>query len=584
MSAAGQLLRRILRNRLAAVGLVLISAIVLVALMAPLLPLADPNATEPSNRLKPPFSEGAILGTDALGRDILSRLVWGTRLSLAVGVSASLLAALVGSAIGLVAGHFGGRTDMVLMRGIDTLMAFPYLLLALAIVAVLGPGLLNALYAVVVVNIPFFARNVRGVAASLRHREFVDAARLSGMGETRVLLSEVLPNVMPVIVITLSTTVGWMILETAGLSFLGLGSQPPQADLGSMLGDGRKVLINAPHVAAMPGLVVFLVVMSLNLLGDGVRDAIDPRLASGIPGRPSAATRVERAAGRAAAAPQPGTGALLDVSGLVTAFETPKGLVDAVKGVSLEVAPGECLGIIGESGSGKSVTAMSIARLVASPPGVIRAGRVAFDGDDLTALSPAGLRALRGRRIAYVFQDPLTTLHPLMRIGDQVAEAIRVHRRLSRRAARAEVARLFAAVKLPEPDEILAAYPHEISGGQRQRVSIAMALANDPDLIVADEPTTALDVTVQAGVLDLFEELRRERRLALLFISHDFGVIARIADRVAVMLEGRIVEEGTAREVLARPQHPYTRRLIAAVPVLGRAREILSVPASEARA
>ncbi|WP_207457979.1 dipeptide ABC transporter ATP-binding protein [Azospirillum sp. SYSU D00513] len=575
MTGGWSLLRRLLRNRLAAVGLVLLTLIVLVAVAAPLLPLADPDATAPARRLLPPLSEGAWLGTDSLGRDMLSRLVWGTRLSLAVGVSASLLAAVTGSAIGLVAGYAGGRTDTLLMRGIDTLMAFPYLLLALAIVAALGPGLLNALYAVVAVNIPFFARNVRGAAAGLRHREFVEAARLSGMGETRILLSELLPNVMPVIVITASTTVGWMILETAGLSFLGLGSQPPQADLGSMLGEGRKALINAPHVAAVPGALIFLIVMSMNLVGDGLRDAIDPRLRTGLPARPSAATRVERVDG--AGGEETAPGAALAVSGLRTAFETGEGRmdavkVDAVKGVSLYVAPGECLGIIGESGSGKSVTALSIARLVASPPGVIRGGTVRFGGEDLLALPPGALRRLRGGRIAYVFQDPLTTLHPLMRIGDQVAEAIRAHRPVSRAQAWREAVTLFAAVKLPDPETIAGAHPHEISGGQRQRVSIAMALANDPELIVADEPTTALDVTVQAEILDLLDGLRRSRGLAVLFISHDFGVIARICDRVAVMHRGEIVEEGSARDLLSDPRHEYTRRLIAAVPVLGRAR------------
>ena len=573
MNAARGFLARLLRNRMAAAGLLVLALILAVVLAAPVLPLADPDATDPARRLLPPFSEGAWLGTDALGRDLLARLVWGARLSLAVGVAASLLAALLGSTVGLLAGYFGGWTDTLLMRGIDTLMAFPYLLLALAIVAVLGPGLLNALYAVVVVNIPFFARNVRGVAAGLRHREFVDAARLSGMGGARILLQEVLPNVMPVIVITVSTTIGWMILETAGLSFLGLGSQPPQADLGSMLGEGRKVLINAPHVAAVPGLLVFLIVMSMNLIGDGVRDAIDPRLRTGLPGKPGAATRVERP--QATAGPDGGTDTLLDVRNLKIAFDTGSGRSLAVQGVDLAVAPGECLGIIGESGSGKSVTALALARLVPSPPGVITGGTVRFENDDLLAAPPGQLRRLRGGRIAYVFQDPLTTLHPLMRVGDQVIEAIQAHRRQPAGTARARVRELFTDVRLPEPDRIMQAYPHELSGGQRQRVSIAMALANEPDLIIADEPTTALDVTVQAGILDLLAELRRQRRLALVFISHDFGVITRICDRVAVMHGGEIVETGPVLDVLHRPRHPYTRRLIAAVPVLGRAKDIL---------
>ncbi|MGY2049035.1 dipeptide/oligopeptide/nickel ABC transporter permease/ATP-binding protein [Methylobacterium sp. JK268] len=571
MTGALARLRRsgLLRNRPAAAGLLVLALVAGTALAAPLLPLADPDATAPAQRLLPPFTPGAWLGTDALGRDLLARLVWGTRVSLAAGVAAAALAAAIGSGIGLVAGFAGGRVEAGLMRLIDVLMAFPYLLLALAVVAALGPGLLNALIAVVVANVPFFARTVRGVAATLRGRDFVAAARLSGMGPARILLTEVLPNVMPVIVVTASTTVGWMILETAGLSFLGLGAQPPQADLGAMLGEGRRVLVSAPAVAAVPGLVVFLLVMSLNLVGDGVRDAIDPRLRGGAPGRPSAATRVERIA----PGPQPAPGPGLAVAALRVAFDTPAGREEAVRGVDLAVAPGECLGLVGESGSGKSVTAHAILRLVASPPGIVTGGSIRFGPTDLLALDGPALRRLRGNRIATVFQDPLTALHPLIRAGAQVAEALRVHGRGA--GAEARVLDLLADVGLPDPARIARAYPHELSGGQRQRVAIAMALANAPDLIIADEPTTALDATVQAGILDLLDRLRRERGLAILFISHDLGVVRRLCDRVAVMQDGRIVEAGPTASVFGAPRHPYTRRLIAAVPVLGRARAIL---------
>ena len=236
----------LLHNTLATAGLIILALVILLALAAPLLPLANPDVTAPANRLLAIFSADHWLGTDALGRDILSRLIWGTRVSLAVGISATLIASFFGSLIGLVAGYAGGRVDNIMMRGIDMIMAFPYILLALAIVAALGPGLLNALYAIAMVNIPFFARNIRGITVGLSRREFVDAARLSGKSNMSILFGEILPNVLPVIVITMSTTIGWMILETAGLSFLGLGTQPPQADLGSMLGDGRKILFT-PH-------------------------------------------------------------------------------------------------------------------------------------------------------------------------------------------------------------------------------------------------------------------------------------------------------------------------------------------------
>ncbi|MCV0393905.1 MAG: dipeptide/oligopeptide/nickel ABC transporter permease/ATP-binding protein [Rhizobiaceae bacterium] len=558
-------LRLIARNRLALAGMCVLAVLVLIALAAPILPLPDPDATEPANRLLLPMSVGHLLGTDALGRDILSRLVWGMRVSLAVGISATLVAALLGSAIGLAAGYAGGWTDSILMRGIDMVMAFPYILLALAIVAVLGPGLVNALYAIAVVNIPFFARNIRGVTLGLARREFVDAARLSGKSNLRIVTGEILPNVMPVIVVTMSTTVGWMILETAGLSFLGLGAQPPQADLGSMLGEGRKILFNAPHVSIAPGLLIFVLVMSINLVGDGVRDALDPRLRSGALSRPSARTAIRRTG-----APAPRErDAALDVVGLRTEFDIGGRVHRAVGGVDLALRGGECLGLVGESGSGKSVTAMSVMGLVPTPPGRIAAGAARMDGEDLFALPDERIRQLRGAAVAYVFQDPLSSLHPLHRVGDQIVEAVRAHRPLSRRQARDRAAALLALVRIPNPRARLDAYPHELSGGMRQRVCIAMALANEPAILIADEPTTALDVTVQARILSLMRGLQDEGGTAVLFITHDFGVVSAICDQVAVMYAGRIVETGATDAVIAAPAHPYTRGLIDCVPVLG---------------
>jgi peptide/nickel transport system permease protein len=557
----------LLQSRLASIGLVILLLLVAIVLLAPLLPLAHPDQTAPANRLIRPFATAAHwLGTDQLGRDLLSRLVWGSRVSIAVGFAATLVAAIIGSVIGLVSGYAGGRTDNLMMRGIDMLMAFPYILLALAIVAALGPGLMNALYAIAIVNIPFFARNVRGVTLGLAHREFVDAARLSGKGHLSILWSEILPNVAPVIVITMSTTAGWMILETAGLSFLGLGAQPPQADLGSMLGEGRAQLFTAPHVAIVPGLMIFVIVISLNLLGDGVRDALDPRLKSGALSRPGPVTRIDRTN---AAPPNSQPEAVLSIEKLETGFSAGKAYAPAVRGVSLHLNPGECLGLIGESGSGKSVTALSIMGLVASPPGVITGGAIYLDGEDVLSMAETRLISLRGSRVAYIFQDPLTTLHPTYTIGQQVAEAIAAHQSLGRRDLRERAIALLEQVRIPDAASRADHYPHQLSGGQRQRVGIAMALANDPDVIIADEPTTALDVTVQAEILSLLKQLQQERQMALLFITHDFGVVAQICDRVAVMKDGEIVETGQTRTVLTRPRHPYTKRLIACVPEIG---------------
>lgn len=561
-------LRLFARNRMAAFGGALLGLIVLIALAAPILPLQDPFTQDTAQRFLRPFSDGHWLGTDHLGRDLLSRLIWGTQLSLLVGVSATLLAALLGSTLGVVAGFLGGRIDNVIMRSIDTVMAFPYILLALAIVAALGPGLINALIAVSVVNIPFFARNVRGVTVTLANREFVDAARLTGMGNTRIIASEILPNILPVIVIAMSTTVGWMILETAGLSFLGLGSQPPVPDLGSMLGEGRNALISHPHTSIIPGLMIFAIVIGVNLLGDGIRDALDPRLRAGALTRPLPATRVDRPEAPAAAR-RGESSALLSLDDLRVEFRLGKRTLQAVNGVSLEVAPGECLGLIGESGSGKSVTALSIMGLVASPPGVIAGGAMQFQARDLLAMKPSELRQLRGNKVGYIFQDPLATLHPLYRIGEQIAEAIRVHHPVPKAEAMTRAVALLEQVRIPNARSRALHYPHELSGGMRQRVGIAMALANEPELIIADEPTTALDVTVQAQILKLLDDLRRERGLSILFITHDFGVVAQLCDRVAVMYAGEIVESGPAQAILDAPAHPYTRRLIACVPELG---------------
>ncbi|BCQ33997.1 dipeptide/oligopeptide/nickel ABC transporter permease/ATP-binding protein [Erwinia rhapontici] len=561
----------LLHNRLAALGLLLLAITLTAAFIAPLLPLPDPDATDLLQRLAPPLTPGHLLGTDALGRDMLSRLLWGTRVSVAVGLSATLLAAVFGTLIGLIAGYAAGRTDSILMRLIDMIMAFPYILLALAIVAVLGPGLLNALYAIALVNIPFFARNVRGLTLGLRSRDFIQAAKLSGKNHTQILLSEVLPNVLPLIVVTLSTTIGWMILETAGLSFLGLGTQPPDADLGSMLGQGRNQLFIAPHVALVPGVMIFLLVIGFNLLGDGVRDLLDPRLKSGALLRSQAMTTVDRAA----VAPRAHPDALLEVVDLQVAFSRGSHRVPTVKGVSFHVQAGECLGLIGESGSGKSVSALAIMGLVASPPGVITGGSVWLENEELLSLSATQMQQRRGVRVAYIFQDPLTSLHPQMRIGQQLVEAIQCHQPLNAAAARAKAITLLEDTGIQQAAERFDAWPHQLSGGQRQRVGIAIALANDPQVIIADEPTTALDVTVQARILALLNELRHKRGLALLFITHDFAVVSEMCDRVAVMRQGEIVESGLTATVLQAPQHDYTRRLIASVPQRGQGRAFL---------
>ena len=568
-------LKIVAKNRLAAFGGLLLLIILTLSILAPILPLKEPNITNTADRFMVPFEGGHILGTDHLGRDLLSRLLWGTQLSLAVGFAAAFIAATFGSILGAIAGFYGQKTDNIIMRFIDMLMAFPYILLALAIVAALGPGLFNALIAVALVNIPFFARNIRGVTVTLANKEFIEAARLSGMSNLRILIVEIFPNLLPMIVIAMSTTVGWMILETAGLSFLGLGSQPPQADLGSMLGEARSALITNPHTSFVPGIMIFCIVIGINLFGDGVRDALDPRLKKGSLIRPLPQTIYEGGDTQ----PTPST-KLLSVQNLSTQFHVNQDVYQSSNDVSFEIQEGECLGLIGESGSGKSVTALSVTSLVASPPGVIKKGSVNYKNENLLALPYEKLRSIRGNKISYIFQDPLTTLHPLHTIGDQLLEALQAHdSKLSASESISKSKDLLKSVQIPNPDNVWDVYPHQLSGGMRQRVCIAMALINNPELIIADEPTTALDVTVQAQILNILNSLRKVRKLSILFISHDFGVISQLCDRVIVMYAGSIVEEGPVKNIMQQAAHPYTSELIKCVPQLGNKEHALhSIP------
>ena len=549
------------RNRLAVFGGAIILTIAILSIAVPLLNLLPPNEVDTARRFILPFDQINYLGADHLGRDMLSRLLWGTRLSLAVGIVAALIAAIIGTAIGITAGFFSKGIDNLLMRSIDILMAFPYVLLALAIVAILGPSLLNALIAVAIVNVPFFARNVRGATLSLLNSDFVQAARLSGRSEIGVLVHEIIPNIISIVIVTFSSTLGWMILETAGLSFLGLGSQPPQADLGSMLGEGRAALITHPHTSIIPGFMILLIVMGINLFGDGIRDALDPRLSQGLLVKSSPKTTDARNTTL-----KKRSSSLLEVNNLTTEFTILNQQYPAVSNLDLNIKKGECLALVGESGSGKSVSALSLLGLVPSPPGKITTGSVWFADSELVGLKLKGLQKIRGKKIAFIFQDPTSSLHPLMTISSQLKEAILIHGHHSERALGESCLDLLKEVKISLPERVMQCYPHQLSGGMRQRVGIAMALANSPDLLIADEPTTALDVTVQAQIVKILTGLKKSRGLSLLFISHDLNVVSQLSDKIAVMYSGQVVESGRASIVLRDPKHPYTKALLACSP------------------
>jgi peptide/nickel transport system permease protein len=279
MAPTGGGWRWLVRRPMLSVGLAVVLLIVIVAILAPVLPLRDPNITAPARRLGAPGASAYVLGTDQLGRDLLSRLIWGARVSITVALVAAAVAFVIGGAVGLIAGYYGSIIGTVLMRLIDILMAFPYVLLAIALVAALGPGLLNALIAIAIVNISFYARGVRAAVLVVRRMAFIEAAHAIGASDWRVLVREVFPSIAPPVLVFVTLNIGALIVETAGLSFIGLGAQPPTADWGTMLADGRQFMMTAPHVAAIPGVAVLALVWGLNMIGDGLRDMLDPTLA-----------------------------------------------------------------------------------------------------------------------------------------------------------------------------------------------------------------------------------------------------------------------------------------------------------------
>ncbi|QYC39066.1 Oligopeptide transport ATP-binding protein OppD [Nonomuraea coxensis DSM 45129] len=533
--------------------------VLLAALLADVLPLARYDETLAGPPRSGP-SPAHPFGTDGLGRDVLSRVVHGARVSLGVGLGAVLLGLAIGAPLGLLAGYRRKAADAVIMALNDVAQAFPALVFALAVVAFAGASLRNVIIVLGVLGVPSWVRLVRGSTLTYAGREFVLAARVLGVRDRRILWREVVPNVAVPASSYAFIGMAVVIVAEGSLAFLGLSVQAPTPTWGGLINEGRTIMEDAPNVVLAPSVAMFLTVLSFNLVGDRLRALTDVREIGLEPVRQAVA------AVPAPAAPHPVRDCLLQAEDVRTHFVTPRGLVKAVDGVSFTLERGRTLAVVGESGSGKSMLIRSILGLL--PGTAVRGGTVYLSGDDLTARSPAEMRSVLGPRLGTVFQDPMTALNPVRTIGAQVSEPLRVHLRMGRRQAREEAVRLLASVGIPDPARMLRRYPHQLSGGMRQRVTIAMALSCGPDVLFADEPTTALDVTIQDQVLRLLHRLREERHMAVVLVSHDLSVVARWADEVIVMYAGRVVERGPAAEVFARPRMPYTEALLQAAPRL----------------
>jgi peptide/nickel transport system permease protein len=536
-----------------------VAAIIVIALAAPFLHLADPVKQDVAHRLSG-AAAGSWLGRDEFGRDVLSRLIWGARTSLGVAFASALIAGAIGTALGLIGGWFRGLGELLALRSADVILCFPPILLALLVVTLLGPGAGTLILVLSILYAPGFARVAYAETLTARNHDYVEAVRALGARNGRILLRTLLPNIAGPVLVQLSLAVASAVVVESGLSFLGLGVVPPSPSWGLMIRGARATMEQAPLLLLWPCAALVTTILAMNLLCDALRDALDPRTATA----PTKRRLIDRLIPGIVAAPR-ADAPLFEIHELTLGVETPTGSVRPVEDVNLSLRQGETLAIVGESGSGKSLTALAAMGLL--PPAVRPAsGSIWLDGNDLLQLGEPAMRKLRGGRIAMIFQDPMSSLNPVHRAGDQVAEAIRAHRGLSHDAARNEALALFRRVGIADPEGRLIAYPHEMSGGMKQRVMIAMAIANSPALLIADEPTTALDVTVQAQILELLLALKRETGMAMVFITHSLSVVAEIADRVTVMYAGQVVEDGIVAEVFREPLHPYTRALLAASP------------------
>ncbi|MDQ0278686.1 peptide/nickel transport system permease protein [Arthrobacter silviterrae] len=573
-------------------ALIFLLFIVVVAILAPVIAPHDPLATGVPAQAP---SGTNWFGTDRIGRDVFSRLLYGAQASLTIGLGSVALAIVVGAVLGSLAATSSKAVNETIMRIMDVLMAFPGIALAAVLLTSFGNSVPTIIVAIAIIYTPQLARVVRANVLAQYGEDYVRAERVIGAGRAYIMVKHIVRNTAAPVLVFATVMVADAIILEASLSFLGAGIQDPEPSWGNVISYGRNLVLSGGWWATtFAGLVILLTVLALNILAEGLTDAmVNPRLRKAAPVKDddgSAAAAVELAKADAAARavienpfaaldkellllqavelqrsdrlPQVGPDArvVLEVKDLSIRFPGRYGDTPIVDKVSFSVREGETMGLVGESGCGKSITSLAVMGLLPKTAEVT--GSIKFDGKEL--LDPAtkhssakAYEGLRGEQIAMVYQDALSSLNPSMLIKDQLLQ-------LTRRNGRKTPAELLELVKL-DPVRTLKSYPHELSGGQRQRVLIAMALSRSPKIVVADEPTTALDVTVQKQVVDLLNELREQLGFAMVFVSHDLALVASLAHKITVMYAGQVVESAQASELLAHPTHEYTRGLLGAV-------------------
>ncbi|WGE51751.1 dipeptide/oligopeptide/nickel ABC transporter permease/ATP-binding protein [Actinobacillus equuli subsp. haemolyticus] len=562
------------------IALIFILFVACIAILAPIVAPYDPLQT-----LRPVQAPSGdyLFGTDRLGRDIFSRMVWGARTSLFIGLGAVGVAILFGGILGATAATADKFGNEVIMRLMDILMAFPGIALAAVLLATFGNSVPVIIITIAVVYTPQLARVVRANVVSQWEEDYVRAERVLGGSRTYILVKHVVRNTAAPVLVFATVMVADAIVFEASLSFLGAGVQPPFPSWGNILSEGRNLVLSGFWWATtFAGIMILLTVLALNILAEGLTDAlVNPKLKSSPKTKEDVAkplsTDVQEAMAETLALKryllklhekettrtdrmQLNTNAkpILQVKNLSIRFPNRYGEIPLVDNISFTVHEGETMGLVGESGCGKSITAFSIMGLL--PKTAQITGEILFtdrSGKQHNLLKSDQLNELRGHEISMIYQDALSALNPSMRIKDQMAQLIS-------RGGKQSSETLLQWVKL-DPEKTLNRYPHELSGGQRQRVLIAMALAREPKLLIADEPTTALDVVVQAEVIKLLNELREKLGFAMVFVSHDLALVAQMAHHITVMYAGQVVEAAPTTPLLANPTHEYTRGLLGSV-------------------
>lgn len=555
--------RTVLRNPLGLTALIILAVIILISVVAPFFAPHSPTEVKIDKILAPPSAD-YLLGGDGAGRDVFSRLIWAGQNTLLGSLIAVSIALVLGSVAGLIAGYFGKVFDATFSWASNILMALPAMIVLLALYQTLGGSVYSTMAVFGVMLSPGFFRLVRNQVIAVKNELYVDAARVSGLSDARIISRHILRVVRSPIIIQTAVIAGIAIIIQSGLEFLGLGD-PATPTWGGMLQDAFSNIYINPAGILWPGLIIAATVASLVLFGNAIRDGLQGPRATAVRPRavrqhgpvPASSAGVEILDADAGKAP------LLRVQDIQVGYGSEENPLTVVRGVSFDVAAGEIVGIVGESGSGKTQTAFSILGLLPRG-GRVLSGSIQFRGRDITYAPENEMQKLRGREISYIPQEPMSNLDPSFTIGHQLVEPMHAVLKISKEEARKRALTLLARVGIADPERTFRSYPHEISGGMAQRVLIAGAVSCEPKLLIADEPTTALDVTVQAEVLDLLRDLQSEMEMGIVMVTHNFGVVADLCDRVVVMQNGRVVEANEAETLFYAPQDPYTRALLGA--------------------